>query len=662
MENASSTLAVKYRPKTFSGVVGQADAVTLLRSMALRPERSPRSIVVSGPYGTGKCVEGSTRVSTSAGYIRIDSLSVMPKVSGEREGYMVTDLGSMGVEVQQDDGSFREAEYLYETLGKERVIYLHTSTGKVLNGTGKHKILVRDEDSGEGKLKRLDSIGVGDVVLCRRGLLVPSRKAYLGGWREHMGCYKEGRDFACGIGAIAKAIAKAGRGGKESDLYFVRSSEERVWYILGIIRELGEVEGDYGITLGLGSEELSGVFQELFESLGIYVTVFGEDVYIDGRDLGFMRDCVELAGSDLVDSPNGFSDSRLEELLYGGRRGDTTGHLYTELLVGGISEGYSRVYDLSVSSTGVFRAQGVLNHNTTLSRVFARAFACEKFGVSVGVSGGKDVDICGECAGCRGFGGVSGLYLEYDSSDVGNVEDIKGLRPVFDMFTEGYRVIVLDECHLISLKAQAALLKVLEEVSVRTFFVLCTTEPERLLKPILSRSLHVELRLVCREDIEQRLREVIELEGVEVPERLLRKIALKSDGHVRDSLMVLSSYLLTRDEGVVSFPIEEVEGYIDSLSKGHLEAAGGYVDKIMMYPLSQVRRALNGVILGLMESSYSGGGEYVEMSCRLGGLVLQLYKLVCEGWVSEAFRDDYLARCFFITLMRKVRESMGKFK
>ena len=130
---------------------------------------------------------------------------------------------------------------------------------------------------------------------------------------------------------------------------------------------------------------------------------------------------------------------------------------------------------------------------TTLARAFARTVNCKCR---------VDGDACGICEVCSGTVEDTQYYEEYDSSIMGSVEDIRRLREYFDYNSDdGYRIITIDEAHLLSRQAQSALLKVFEEVSSRVFFILCTTEKERLLQTIQSRSMDLRSQYTERMEL-----------------------------------------------------------------------------------------------------------------------------------------------------------------
>lgn len=286
---------------------------------------------------------------------------------------------------------------------------------------------------------------------------------------------------------------------------------------------------------------------------------------------------------------------------------------------------------------------------TSLARIFGRSLRCESFP--------KTGKICMKCKGCLSFDQTNSSYLEYDASTTGNVETIRNMQNIFDQVTEDYRVIVFDEIHVASTKAQSALLKIIEEGSPSTFYLFCTTEYDKVLKTIQSRSLPVEFYRVGDHLIEKHLTSICEQEEVtDLEEGVLEKIALKSDGHVRDALMVLEGYILSRDSNLITLPIEEIKQFFGYLSLKSYEQAHGTAKKIMRNPTNQVHRSLNFVIMKIVEAEITKKGEYAELAERLGKPI-KYFKFIAEPWVQGSFTDEYLAYSFFLTLIRLTKGS-----
>lgn len=187
------------------------------------------------------------------------------------------------------------------------------------------------------------------------------------------------------------------------------------------------------------------------------------------------------------------------------------------------------VYDLTVADTHAFTANGLINHNTTSSRIVGRELNNIK---------DENYDLLN-----------SPFYYEFDSTIVGNVEEIRKLRDVFTVsYGDYWRVVVLDEVHTVSSSAQAAMLKMFEETKGRTIYILATTDPQKLLPTIRSRALEINFNDVPVEAIVDNLTKVSEEKNLNLSEDIKLLIADRSGGHMRNAHMLLDKYILLGEE------------------------------------------------------------------------------------------------------------------
>lgn len=187
------------------------------------------------------------------------------------------------------------------------------------------------------------------------------------------------------------------------------------------------------------------------------------------------------------------------------------------------------VYDLTVADTHAFTANGLINHNTTSSRIVGRELNNIK---------DENYDLLN-----------SPFYYEFDSTIVGNVEEIRKLRDVFTVsYGDYWRVVVLDEVHTVSSSAQAAMLKMFEETKGRTIYILATTDPQKLLPTIRSRALEINFNDVPVEAIIDNLTKVSEEKNLNLSEDIKLLIADRSGGHMRNAHMLLDKYILLGEE------------------------------------------------------------------------------------------------------------------
>ncbi len=170
---------------------------------------------------------------------------------------------------------------------------------------------------------------------------------------------------------------------------------------------------------------------------------------------------------------------------------------------------------------------------TTIARIFARAANCENQ---------HDGNPCGECPTCRAIQAEANLNVtELDAASNNSVDDIRSIVDQVEYSpTQGrFRVFIIDEVHMLSNAAFNALLKTLEEPPSYVIFILATTEPNKLPVTILSRCQRYDFGRLSTEVIEGRLREVAQMEGLEVEDKAFRYIAGAADGSMRDGLSLL---------------------------------------------------------------------------------------------------------------------------
>lgn len=211
-----------------------------------------------------------------------------------------------------------------------------------------------------------------------------------------------------------------------------------------------------------------------------------------------------------------------------------------------VEKSRSIVYDLTVPETHAFMANGIINHNTTSARILVKE-----------LNNIKDSSVKLE---------DTPFYYEFDSTVVGNVEEIRKMRDTFNFsYGDYWRVVVFDEAHSVSSAAQNALLKMLEEVTGKTIFVFCTTEVNKILPTIRSRSLELSFNPVPPEDIVKNLDGVSVKKGITISDEVKRLIADRSNGHMRNAHMLLDKYLLLGEQDFIDSVKSAVTLYCDYL-------------------------------------------------------------------------------------------------
>ena len=177
-------------------------------------------------------------------------------------------------------------------------------------------------------------------------------------------------------------------------------------------------------------------------------------------------------------------------------------------------------------------------------------------------------DPCGECENClRVWNGSANLdVVEIDAASNRGVDDARDLREraMYAASREGhYKVYIVDEAHMLTREAWNALLKVLEEPPPGVVFVFATTEPQKIAAaaaPVLSRLQRFDFRRIGPGAIRDRLRQVLEAEGIAADDDALTLIARHADGGMRDALSVLDQCLSFGEGAVTAERVREVLG------------------------------------------------------------------------------------------------------
>ncbi|MFJ6305744.1 DNA polymerase III subunit gamma and tau [Streptomyces althioticus] len=197
---------------------------------------------------------------------------------------------------------------------------------------------------------------------------------------------------------------------------------------------------------------------------------------------------------------------------------------------------------------------------TTSARILARCLNCEQ---------GPTPTPCGTCQSCRdlarnGPGSID--VIEIDAASHGGVDDARDLREkaFFGPASSRYKIYIIDEAHMVTSAGFNALLKVVEEPPEHLKFIFATTEPEKVIGTIRSRTHHYPFRLVPPGTLREYLGEVCAKEGIAVEEGVLPLVVRAGAGSVRDSMSVMDQLLAgAGEEGVTYAMATSLLGYTD---------------------------------------------------------------------------------------------------
>jgi DNA polymerase III subunit gamma/tau len=198
---------------------------------------------------------------------------------------------------------------------------------------------------------------------------------------------------------------------------------------------------------------------------------------------------------------------------------------------------------------------------TSSARIMARSLNCEK---------GPTPNPCGICQSCKDLvaNGPGSLdVIELDAATHGLVDDARDLRDkaFFAPVSSRYKIYIIDEAHQLGPGAANALLKVVEEPPAHVLFIFATTEPDKLISTIRSRTHHYPFRLVPPAILNTHLEKICASEGIKVAKGVISLVVRASGGSVRDSLSILGQLLAGAGSDGVTYEIAvALLGYTDS--------------------------------------------------------------------------------------------------
>ncbi|MDR5712327.1 DNA polymerase III subunit gamma and tau [Nesterenkonia flava] len=186
---------------------------------------------------------------------------------------------------------------------------------------------------------------------------------------------------------------------------------------------------------------------------------------------------------------------------------------------------------------------------TTSARILARCLNCAQ---------GPTGSPCGECESCRELatGGPGSLdVIEIDAASHGGVDDARDLREraTFAPVRDRYKIFIIDEAHMVTAAGFNALLKIVEEPPEHIKFIFATTEPDKVIGTIRSRTHHYPFRLVPPEPLLDYLERLCAAENVAVAPGVLQLVLRAGGGSVRDTLSVLDQLIAGSEEGGIAY-------------------------------------------------------------------------------------------------------------
>jgi DNA polymerase III subunit gamma/tau len=313
-------------------------------------------------------------------------------------------------------------------------------------------------------------------------------------------------------------------------------------------------------------------------------------------------------------------------------------------------------------------ASGRINHaylfsgprgcgKTSSARILARSLNCEQ---------GPTPDPCGVCASCVSLapGGPGNIDVtELDAASHGGVDDTRELRDraFFAPAESRYRVFIVDEAHMITTQGFNALLKIVEEPPDHLVFVFATTEPEKVLPTIRSRTHHYPFRLIPPGTLRKLLERICGEEGAIVAPPVYPLVLRAGGGSARDTLSVLDQLLagagpegVTYERAVALLGVTDValiDDMVDALAAGDRAAVFETVDRLVeaghdprRFAADLLQRLRDLVLLqsvpeaaerGLVEAADDEIAHMAEQAGKIGAATLTRYGEIVHTGLTE---------------------------
>ncbi|MBZ2197365.1 DNA polymerase III subunit gamma and tau [Occultella gossypii] len=268
---------------------------------------------------------------------------------------------------------------------------------------------------------------------------------------------------------------------------------------------------------------------------------------------------------------------------------------------------------------------------TTSARILARCLNCAQ---------GPTDTPCGTCDSCVELarGGPGSLdVVEIDAASHNGVDDARELREraAFAPARDRYKIFILDEAHMVTTQGFNALLKLVEEPPAHVKFIFATTEPDKVIGTIRSRTHHYPFRLVPPEQLTAYLERLATAENMTVASGVLPLVVRAGGGSVRDSLSVLDQLIAGADEGEVTY-----ERAVALLGFTHGALLDDAIDALSARDGASLFRVVERVI----DSGHAPRRFVEDLLERMRDLIVVLAAGEQAGTVLRAVPEDQLTR------------------
>ncbi|KLO36460.1 DNA polymerase III subunits gamma and tau, partial [Mycobacterium nebraskense] len=294
---------------------------------------------------------------------------------------------------------------------------------------------------------------------------------------------------------------------------------------------------------------------------------------------------------------------------------------------------------------------------TSSARILARSLNCAQ---------GPTANPCGVCESCTALapnapGSID--VVELDAASHGGVDDTRELRDraFYAPAQSRYRVFIIDEAHMVTTAGFNALLKIVEEPPEHLIFIFATTEPEKVLPTIRSRTHHYPFRLLPPKTMRALIGRICEQEGVVVDDAVFPLVIRAGGGSPRDTLSVLDQLVAGADDNHITYPralgllgatdVALIDDAVDALAASDAEALFGAVESVIdaghdprRFATDLLDRFRDLIVLQAVPDAISRGvvdapedvlDRMRDQATRLGSATLTRYAEVVQAGLGE---------------------------
>lgn len=632
-------------------------------TLAKNPDKGPSTIILQGSFGSGKALDVNSMIPTPSGLKRAGDIQIGDFLF-DRTGQptRVTGVFPQGLldsyKVTFEDGRvvYCNSEHLWTIIDRKTGAFNTLSLQNIIDRNIEVEIPVNQPVQYSSKQYTIPPYVLG--LLLTESEVDKTTVLYSGKYLDILKSQMPNIEWEYNL-IWSYSIPKDSQGNiisKEAfygdiltdvensiipEIYLQGSIPQR-WDILhGIMDVRGTVSNDNNVFCEI-EQSMRESFQRLVNSLGLVVSII-EGVNKDVFYFKANRKTIKKL----------FNTRQIEDRPYNSHI-DTTKIAITAIEKE--EEQREMVCFLVDNPDHLFLCNDfIVTHNTTSSRLFAKALNCKHL---------KENDICGECDTCKADLNNVPWYTEFDSSAMGNVDSIRELRDIFITTARGYnRVIVLDETHLLSKTAQSALLKVFEETPRGIYFILATTDPDKLLPTIRSRSLELiytaKSSKEVKEDIDKHAKEL----GLSLSSTTLDVIATRSRGIMRNAHMLLDKVNLIGEEEFLKSDLPTtslLNNFIVAILKTDRVSVLDTVSELSRIPVSYLKDDWQEYFLNLMRASIDPDlvqdDRIKKIASALGKQTVNIVKFCIQDWVIKSFQNSTQAQ----TAMLAIYQSLSK--